>query len=539
MDSPSADITVLAKSFHHIVMKAADEILHAVTPAGTTYVTWPPPPSTSWRPTLLLFGTSGYSTLNEPAYHRLGDLLHARGWNIVSIDLPGQGGDVRSGEKPGWAAWSDRIRSGEDIVAAFRARVNDVIDHLVSDGLADPGCFVAAGTSYGGFMAIHAAAGNPGIGAVAAFDPILDIASMREFSAIRDLPLTQESTLIRRAKVLADRDIWLVISQGNTTVHAEQVAAFRHAVSAFKQKSDFACDVTRTAASAEGHGAVFDWPEEAAAWIRETVASTVRTLPTQEHPLAVPCMIYPPDKIDGCKTGLVIHMYGSGGSHTSHNLRRPAYAALRRELREAGYWVVVPELGPSHWMNARAAATLDAVINGMVADHEIDPGRVHLFGTSMGGGSSFVYARTRPNMFCSVCAIFPMTDFEAWVREAPAYLSPILQAHDLSVSDPGTALHAMSPLHNITDFIGTPVYILHGDSDEIVPVYHGQCFADVLRRAGGHVVYREIHGAGHNDDIAFGQHGEILSFIHGAEARNQPYTATNIGASQSMERMEN
>jgi len=247
--------------------------------------------------------------------------------------------------------------------------------------------------------------------------------------------------------------------------------------------------------------------------------ASVRTLPEPGHPLAVPCTVYAPEETMGRKPGLVIHLHGAGGSHTFYNLMRPAYAQLRRWLREAGYWVVVPDLGPAHWMNARAVATLDAVIASMLAQGEVDPARVHLLGTSMGGGSALVYARQRPDVPRSVCALFPMTDFEAWVAETPEYLAPITQAHGLDDDNRCAALRALSPVHHGADFAKIPIYLLHGEADAIVPVHHSRDFAAALERAGGRVIYREMAGGGHDDEMAVGWQDDIRQFILGTEAQ--------------------
>lgn len=251
----------------------------------------------------------------------------------------------------------------------------------------------------------------------------------------------------------------------------------------------------------------------------ETVQlSYVRTLPKPEHPLAVSCTVYPPRETTGRKPGLVIHLYGNGGSHTFYNLMRPAYAQLRQGLREAGYFVIVPDLGPSHWMNARTVATLDAIIAGMIAHNEVDPRRVHLLGTSMGGGSSLIYASQRPGILRSVCTLFPMTDFEAWAMESPSYLERITEAHGMDAANPNAALRSLSPLHHGEDFGKIPIYLLHGDADTIVPVHHSRDFEAVLKRAGVRVIYREMAGGGHDDEMAVGWQDDILQFIISSEA---------------------
>jgi len=252
--------------------------------------------------------------------------------------------------------------------------------------------------------------------------------------------------------------------------------------------------------------------------MQQADASAMRILPEEGHPLAVPCTVYSPGGTPGRTPGLVIHLYGSGASHTDYNLMRPPYAQLRRGLREAGYWVVVPDLGPAHWMNPRSVATLDAIIAGMVARGEGDPRRVHLLGTSMGGVSALIYSSQRQDVLRSVCALFPMTDFEAWVAEQPGYLAPISQAHGFDPANPGTALRALSPLNHVEDFVKIPVFLLHGDADAIVPVHHSRDFAAALRCAGGRVFYREVPGGGHDDDVAAGWQDDILKFLLNIEA---------------------
>jgi len=501
-------------------MKTISGIQSVITPSGARF-TVERPTSDSSGSTLLLFHTFSQSADDNSSLCRLGDLLHSQGWNIVTMDLPCQGGDLRSGEREGPKGWAARLGSGEDIVAGFQTKVADVIDYLVTFKIADPWRMVAAGTSYGAFMALHATAANSLIRGIVAHDPIVELSPLPDFSAIQDHTSIRGTALIHHAEALANKETWIAINETDAHTQVDRVRAFAHALATHKAGPDSGGGATLTFFSLQEHERSTDWDERAATWVLQTITNTVRILPSTDHSLAVPCTIYPPAEMQGRRSGLVVHLYGSGGSHVSYNLRRPAYAELRHELREAGYWVVVPELGPSHWMNKHTAATLDAVISTMLSEHEIDAGRVHLFGTSMGGGSSLIYARTRTDVLSSVCAIFPMTDFEAWVGEAPRYLSPVLQAHNINSSNPSPALRAISPLHNVADFIGLPIYVLHGDTDEIVPVHHGREFAKFLKHEGGLVTYQEIHGATHDDDIAIGQQDNILKFLGDAEAQKQ------------------
>ena len=465
-------------------------------------------------PLLLLLASSADETLsNEPYCHgRVGRLLHAQGWNVISLDLPCHGADRRAGEPEELAGWAARIRQGEDIVAAFQKRVNDVLRHLIATGIADPARIAAAGTSRGGFMAFQAAIGNPCFCAVAAFAPVTDLIALAEFAGQADNPLVQRLALMNAVETLADRAAWIIIGNADDRVDTGKAVTFANALMTTSRKLNLGCEITLRLMATSGHASFPEWHDEAAKWFLQTVVSTVRILPAPGHSLAVPCRSFPPEAM-GNKHGLVIHLYGHGGSHTFYNLMRPAFAQLRRRLREAGYWVIVPDLGPSHFMNPRSAAILDDVIAMLIKRGEIDPKRVHLLGCSMGGTSALIYASLRPNTLRSVCAVFPMTDLAQVPTEAPAYLECITEAHGIAAADPTPALQALSPIRHIDAFAKTPVFLLHGDADALVPVHHSRDFAAALRAAGYPVVYKEVPGGGHDDIVAMDWQEAIFQFI--------------------------
>jgi dipeptidyl aminopeptidase/acylaminoacyl peptidase len=238
----------------------------------------------------------------------------------------------------------------------------------------------------------------------------------------------------------------------------------------------------------------------------------VRTFSTDAGEIAA--TVYRPTATDAAGArGLVVHLYGSNGSHVHFNLGRPPYAELRRLLAEQGYWVVVPDLGPRHWMNDEAARSLDAVIAAMIAREGVDPRRVHLFGTSMGGGSSLVYVTRRPGKIASVVAVFPMTDYERWLNEAPRYREPVEAAHGLTPETSANALRKLSPLHHADAFRETPVFLIHGDADEVVPPHHSRLLAAALATRGCNVTYRERRGVAHQDEIVQGLEAELAAFL--------------------------
>jgi dipeptidyl aminopeptidase/acylaminoacyl peptidase len=239
----------------------------------------------------------------------------------------------------------------------------------------------------------------------------------------------------------------------------------------------------------------------------------VRQLLAPGGGVAVTCTIYAPKPVPTGKAGLVVHLYGANGSHKKYNVGRAPYDEFRGLLAARGYWLVVPELGPLHWMNDAACGQVDAVIAAMIHHERIDPARVHLLGTSMGGGNSLIYLMRRPGKIKSAVAIFPMTDLAQWLLEQPGYRKGIEQAHDITPDQRDDSLRKISPLHHPEAFRTTPVFLLHGDRDVVVPPHHSRDFAAALKEQGCEVIYREAAGANHTDTIALTYQQELANFI--------------------------
>ncbi|MDD5708816.1 MAG: prolyl oligopeptidase family serine peptidase, partial [Kiritimatiellae bacterium] len=234
-------------------------------------------------PTLLLLASTGADTLTTEPYCRVGRLLHAQGWNVVSLDLPCHGADCRPGEPKELGGWAARTAAGEDIVTAFQTRINDVVGHLVTTGLADPARIAATGTSRGGFLAFHAAAGNPCIRAVAAFSPVTDLLALSEFAGQEHNPLVRRLALVTVVAALADRAAWITIGNADTRVDTDKAITFARALAAASQARSLACDVTLRMLPTPGHSSFPEWHAEAADWFLQTIVSTVRTLPAPDH----------------------------------------------------------------------------------------------------------------------------------------------------------------------------------------------------------------------------------------------------------------
>lgn len=240
------------------------------TATGIAFAMLPPQDDTP-APTLLLLASTGTHTLMTEPYCRVGRLLHAEGWNIVSLDLPCHGADRRTGEPEELAGWAARTAAGEDIVATFQARVNAVVEHLVAKGMADPARIAAAGTSRGGFMALHAAAGNPRIRAVAAFAPVTDLTALREFTGQSSSPLVRRLAVAQATETLADRTVWITIGDADTRVDTGKAVALARMLERAAGACGLPPQVALHVVPVPGHVSLAEWHVQAANWLGQMI----------------------------------------------------------------------------------------------------------------------------------------------------------------------------------------------------------------------------------------------------------------------------
>lgn len=219
-------------------------------------------------PVLVLLAGDAVMSLTVEPYCLVGEQLHEEGWTVVSLDLPCHGDDIRSSEAPELGGWAARIAEGEDIVAAFVRRMADLTGYMLAERIAELGEIAVAGTSRGGFMALHAAAGCRRIGRVAAFSPVVDLAALQEFRGKHNPALVDRLSLLHRTEALADRDIWITIGKNDRRVGTENVVEFYDALAASATTpTDVRPDRRLRLVDVPGHASFPQWHEDAAAWL--------------------------------------------------------------------------------------------------------------------------------------------------------------------------------------------------------------------------------------------------------------------------------
>jgi predicted peptidase len=124
--------------------------------------------------------------------------------------------------------------------------------------------------------------------------------------------------------------------------------------------------------------------------------------------------------------------------------------------------------------DTRAMQTLREITAEVLATCAVDRRRVYLTGISMGGYGTWHWAAAEPGLFAAVAPV-------------------------CGGGDPARA----AALKN------TPVWAVHGDQDDAVPVERSRRMIEAIRTAGGTPRYSELAGVGHHSwkpayDPAFG-----------------------------------
>jgi pimeloyl-ACP methyl ester carboxylesterase len=109
------------------------------------------------RPTLIFI--AGGESFCEESFLFVGPAALNRGYNLLAIDLPGQGITALDG-----------VYHRPDVEVPF----SSAIDYLLTRSDVDPNGIVTAGVSYGGYATLRAAAHERRLAAMAASTPLLD-----------------------------------------------------------------------------------------------------------------------------------------------------------------------------------------------------------------------------------------------------------------------------------------------------------------------------------------------------------------------------
>jgi len=247
------------------------------TPNGTQFALWGEKPAKP-APTLFIFAGALEDMKGQSIYTESGRILAKRGFVYVALDAPCHGGDVKPGEPAGLQGWRHRLEKGDALVPPFVKQASEVLDYLIKEGYADESRIAACGTSRGGFLAYHFAAGDARVKAVAGVSPVIDLLAVTEFKGLDKHEVTRALNLTQHADKLAGRAVWLSIGNNDLRVNTDDSIVFIRkvtAASAAKQKDRTQpIPVDLIVGATVGHTAIPNAYELAAEWIARQVGVT-------------------------------------------------------------------------------------------------------------------------------------------------------------------------------------------------------------------------------------------------------------------------
>lgn len=242
------------------------------TKSGTRFGVFGPKP-TKPAPTAFMLASSVDEAKTNRHYVEVGRQLALKGWVYVTIDIPCHGRDQRTGEPGGLDGWAHRLKKGEDLMGPFIKRCSDAIDHLVASGYTDAKRIAVCGTSRGGFCALHMAAADPRVGAVACISPVTNLLALREFSGMTRQQV-HATNVAQYVDKLANRAVWISIGNSDERVSTQDCVDFAMRLVAAGRKADgnrTSVPVELLVGPSDGHRAVEGFNELAAQWIQKQV----------------------------------------------------------------------------------------------------------------------------------------------------------------------------------------------------------------------------------------------------------------------------
>lgn len=207
------------------------------TPSGTKFGLFGEKPATP-APTLFIFATAIDDMGKDPTsiYTSTGREVAQAGWIYVALDPPCHGYDHKEGEPGALNGWAHRIKTGQDPMAPFVKRCVDVLDFLVAERYADPDRIAASGTSRGGFCALHFAAGEPRVRAVACVSPVTNPLALSEFADVtrEEVQGIHYDALVDR---LAGKAVWLSMGNDDARVNTDDCVTLARKLVAATRRS--------------------------------------------------------------------------------------------------------------------------------------------------------------------------------------------------------------------------------------------------------------------------------------------------------------
>lgn len=186
---------------------------------------------------------------------------------------------------------------------------------------------------------------------------------------------------------------------------------------------------------------------------------------------------------------LVVSFHGYDPANVDYAARnRPVGAQMRQLAERYGYVVLEPFGRGNAFYRGIGQDDVFRAIEEVCRDTDIDRDRIYLMGYSMGGSGTWNIGTACPDRFAALAPVYGRTDY--LLRLEPNVRASLIAKEMFLVQ-------RRSPLFFAENLCHTPVFINHGDRDDLVDVENSREMAGALERLGYDIRYWEHPGLGH------------------------------------------
>lgn len=182
---------------------------------------------------------------------------------------------------------------------------------------------------------------------------------------------------------------------------------------------------------------------------------------------------------------LFLHGYGECGVDGERQLRVGLPKHAQENPEDWPFVLLVPQK-PVY--NSEWADHEQALLKLLEKSEEMglhDPDRLAITGLSQGGHGTALIASRHPEMFVAAAPVC-------------GYIRPVFDEERGRIDHPPATVEAAEFVQAAENLHDVPVWLFHGDADQVVPVKESQVFYEALKAAGADARYTELEGVNHN-----------------------------------------
>ncbi len=217
--------------------------------------------------------------------------------------------------------------------------------------------------------------------------------------------------------------------------------------------------------------------------------------------------VYVPREFQRTKLWPVILVLHGGGDYGSDGLHQTTIGMAQAIREHADHFPAIvvfaqcPDDGTAGWQGKGgevALAELDEAVSEFHGDHS----RVYLTGYSAGGNGAWSLLVRHPDRFAALIVV------SGFITEHHGTSSGIFYPSLAAKME-------TNPYRAVARLVPTiPIWMFHGDADQIVPVEESRQMFASLKSLGHDAHYTEILGAGHFDAIhAAYNHADLMKWL--------------------------